>query len=168
MDCPNKDKCRKCGQSGHFAHTCTQAWALVSLVGTGGATGDFPALPVPSGGGPLPAPTGPSAPASPQVDALPGAWGVSGSGELSSPSLVNAPGTSVGAEGGESLSGMPPDAPPLGVSGDLHVFASLPPSPLPGGQGASGSCASDPNPPADAERSFPSSSTPPVPPSGCS
>ena len=25
--CPNKDKCRRCGEVGHFARTCTKAWA---------------------------------------------------------------------------------------------------------------------------------------------
>ena len=25
--CPNKDKCRRCGEVGHFARSCTKAWA---------------------------------------------------------------------------------------------------------------------------------------------
>lgn len=28
--CPNKDKCRRCGQSGHFARNCQNAWAKKS------------------------------------------------------------------------------------------------------------------------------------------
>ena len=91
VDCPNKDKCCKCGQSGHFARSCTQAWAAVPLIGAGGAQGDFPALHVPSGGGPLPAPTSQSVSAGSQVDVLSGAGGVSGSGGLSLPPIVNAP-----------------------------------------------------------------------------
>ena len=26
-DCPKRDKCRRCGATGHFAHNCTNAWA---------------------------------------------------------------------------------------------------------------------------------------------
>ena len=36
-NCPNKDKCRKCGQSGHFARNCTSD-------GSAGDSADFPPL----------------------------------------------------------------------------------------------------------------------------
>ena len=31
-DCPNRDKCRRCGTSGHFARNCTHAWGPSSSV----------------------------------------------------------------------------------------------------------------------------------------
>ncbi len=34
-NCPNKDKCRRCCQSGHFARQCTNAWGTTGNVGEG-------------------------------------------------------------------------------------------------------------------------------------
>ena len=48
-DCPNKDKCRRCGASGHFAHNCTNAWGT----GAAGVT-NLPAEQTPAVSDPAP------------------------------------------------------------------------------------------------------------------
>ena len=45
-DCPNRDKCRRCGESGHFARSCPNAWSsLRSSNATPASVVDFPPLP---------------------------------------------------------------------------------------------------------------------------
>ena len=43
VDCPNKGKCRRCGQSGHFVRSCLTPWGLVARVESITLV-DFPAL----------------------------------------------------------------------------------------------------------------------------
>ena len=42
-DCPNRDKCRRCGQSGHFACSFITSWGPVARVESA-ASAEFPAL----------------------------------------------------------------------------------------------------------------------------
>lgn len=42
--CPNRDKCRRCGESGHFARTCPLPWGRAAAV-VSAPSGDFPPLP---------------------------------------------------------------------------------------------------------------------------
>lgn len=44
-NCPNKDKCRRCGESGHFARTCPTPWGDRSAAGGGSSSVDPPADP---------------------------------------------------------------------------------------------------------------------------
>ena len=59
-DCPNRDKCRPCGESGHFALSCPNAWSsLRSSNATTASVADFsplPPAPRPSVGEPSSAP----------------------------------------------------------------------------------------------------------------
>ena len=44
-DCPNRDKCRRCGVSGHFARSCPNPWGSERSSNTGVApVGEFPPL----------------------------------------------------------------------------------------------------------------------------
>ena len=43
VDCPNKDKCRRCGQSRHFARSCPNPWGPAAWVESA-TSEDFPAL----------------------------------------------------------------------------------------------------------------------------
>ena len=38
-NCPKKDKCRQCGESGHFAHACPNPWGDRPLVGGNASAG---------------------------------------------------------------------------------------------------------------------------------
>lgn len=45
VNCPNKDKCRRCGESGHFARACPNPWGDRSAAGGEGSSADPPADP---------------------------------------------------------------------------------------------------------------------------
>ena len=81
-DCPNRDKCRHCGESGDFAPSCSRPWKQVTATTVSAPGGDFPPLlpaapPVmagPSGVSITPAPSG--SPVPPGVQATDPSLGV--------------------------------------------------------------------------------------------